>query len=82
MSDDKNPLEWTFSVDEGRWRAFSVVKDATGFQCRWVIRMLEDGRFDINASSPDLYTNRGPYDTLATAKGFCESVEATQRVLL
>ncbi len=82
MSDDKNPLEWKFSVNEGRWRAFSVVKDDAGFACRWVIRMLEDGRFDINASSPDLFTNSRPYDTLAAAKGFCESAEATQRVFL
>ena len=69
-------MNWEFSSDEGRWESFSHQHD-DGAPLRWVIRVREDGRFDVSDSDAELCNGAGAFDTLAAAKAFCNSSEST-----
>ena len=69
-------LKWEFFRDEGTWECFSAIHD-DGNPFRWIIKVQGDGKFDLSESSGELVNGIQAFDTLATAKAFCEASEST-----
>ena len=67
-------MEWEFIEDFFEWHADSVIHDQMS-PFVWRIKVCQDGKFDVNGSDSELCNGVSAFETLSSAKAFCESSE-------
>ena len=67
-------MAWTFVSDLMEWELQSKLHDQGNHFC-WRITMTDEGLFDLKESDNELCKNVKLFDTLASAKVFCEYLE-------
>jgi hypothetical protein len=64
-------MNWTFVRDVMEWELQSKLHDQ-GYHFCWRITVTDEGLFDVNDSADELCKNVELFDTLKSAKAFCE----------